>query len=78
MRKMRIEFGGNRDSVIKELERLGYVESPNNAGPYTPEDAECNIIVAYESGNWIEYCHDSYTPGYLHATLEDLKTMNNS
>ena len=78
MRNMRIEFGDDRDAVIKELERLGYVESPNNGGPYTPEDAECNIIVAYEPGNWIEYCHDSYTPGFFRATLEDLKNMNKS
>ena len=40
MRNMRIEFGDDRDAVIKELERLGYVESPNNAGPYGPKDTE--------------------------------------
>lgn len=78
MRNMRIEFGDERDAVIKELERLGYVESPCNGGPYDSEDTECNIIVAYKSGNWIEYCHDAYTPGYLHATLEDLKKTNKS
>lgn len=78
MRNMRIEFGDDRGAVIKELERLGYVESEYNCGPYSQEDTECNIIVVYESGNWIEYCHDAYTPGYLHATLEDLKNMNKS
>ena len=78
MRNMRIEFGDDRESVIKELERLGYVESPRNCGPYTPEDAECNIIVAYGYGKWMEYCHDAYTPGFFRATLEDLKKMNKS
>lgn len=78
MQNMRIEFGDDRDGVIKELERLGYAESPYNHGPYDSEDTECSIIVTYKSGKWIEYCHDAYTPGYLHATLEDLKNMNKS
>lgn len=78
MRNMRIEFEDDRDAVIKELERLGYVESPCNGGPYDSEDTECNIIVAYKSGKWLEYCHDAYTPGYLRPTLWVLKTMNNS
>ena len=79
MRNMRIEFGDDRDAVIVELGRLGYVESEYNCGPYDiePED-ECNIIVAYESGRWYEYCHDAWTPGFFHATLEDLTKMNKS
>lgn len=81
MRNMRIDFGDDRDAVIKELERLGYVESKYNCGPYSPEEQEdgCNIIVAYrQPARWTEYCHDAYTPGYPHATLEDLKKMNKS
>lgn len=78
MKKMRIEFGDDRDAVIKELERLGYVESPHNGGPYNPEDEEYSIIVTYESGHWLEYCHDAYTPGFFRATLEDLKKINKS